>query len=92
MNTVEEALDDPQTLAREDIVEHDHPALGVVRSIRTPLRLADGGQRLERAPTRGPARGEHTEDVLVSLCGYTPTRVRQLAAEGVFGADFGTTG
>ena len=53
VNTVEEALVDPQTIAREDIVEHDHPTLGRVRSIRTPLRLADGAERLERDPARG---------------------------------------
>jgi crotonobetainyl-CoA:carnitine CoA-transferase CaiB-like acyl-CoA transferase len=85
VNTVEQALVDPQTLAREDIVEHDHPALGRVRSIRTPLRLAEGAESLERAPERGPFRGEHTEEVLVEVCGYTPEQVRELAEAGVFG-------
>jgi len=85
VNTVEEALVDPQTVAREDIVEHDHPTLGRVRSIRTPLRLASGGERLEREPERGPHRGEHTRAVLESLCGYTPDQVSDLAEEGVFG-------
>jgi crotonobetainyl-CoA:carnitine CoA-transferase CaiB-like acyl-CoA transferase len=81
INTVEEALCDPQTLAREDVIQHEHPALGTVRTIRSPLRLTDG----ERAPVRGPFRGEHTEAVLVGLCGYAPERVRELAAAGVFG-------
>ena len=87
INTVEEALADPQTVAREAVVEHDHPVLGRVRSIRTPLRLADGAERLERQPVRGPRRGEHTEWVLVELCGYPPERVQELAAAGVFGTD-----
>lgn len=81
VNTVLEALEDPQTLARGDVVEHEHPVLGRVRSIRTPLRLTEG----ERPPSRGPFRGEHTEQVLVELCGYTPERVRALRAAGVFG-------
>lgn len=85
VNTVEEALVDPQTVAREDIVEHEHPTLGTVRSIRTPLRLSDGNERLERMPERGPFRGEHTMSVLVELCGYEPERVEQLRAQGVFG-------
>jgi crotonobetainyl-CoA:carnitine CoA-transferase CaiB-like acyl-CoA transferase len=85
INTVEEALADPQTTARESIVEHDHPELGRVRSIRTPLRLVDGGTSLERRAERGPFRGEHTESVLVELCGYTRERVRELEAAGVFG-------
>ena len=85
VNTVEEALADPQTVARGGIVEHDHPALGPVRSIRTPLRLAEGGTSLERPAERAPFRGEHTERTLVELCGYTPLRVRELTERGVFG-------
>ncbi len=85
VNSVEEALEDPQTLARGDVVEHEHPMLGRVRSIRTPLRLSEGAERLEREPVRGPFRGEHTEQVLVELCGYAPGRVRELADRGVFG-------
>ena len=80
VNSVEEALADPQTIAREDVVEHDHPALGRVRSIRTPLRLAQDGASLERPPARGPFRGEHTEEVLVELCGYAPERVARAGA------------
>jgi len=89
INSVEEALVDPQTEARGAIVEHDHPALGRVRSIRTPLRLADGPLSLERVPERGPFRGEHTEAVLVELCGYPVERVRELEAEGAFGGSRG---
>lgn len=85
INSVEEALVDPQTIAREDVVEHDHPTLGRVRTIRTPLRLASGDERLEREPERGPFRGEHTTRVLTELCGYTRERVDALAASGVFG-------
>jgi crotonobetainyl-CoA:carnitine CoA-transferase CaiB-like acyl-CoA transferase len=85
VNTVEQALVDPQTVAREDVVEHDHPALGRVRSLRTPLRLSDEAEVLERSPVRGPFRGEHTEQVLVEYCGYTVDRVRRLARAGVFG-------
>ena len=85
INTVEEALADPQTVARGVIVEHDHPTLGAVRSIRTPLRLAQGETRLERTPERGPFRGEHTADVLSRVCGYSPERIEELRAAGVFG-------
>ncbi len=34
---------------------------------------------------RGPLRGEHTAEVLTSICGYAPEKVRSLAAAGVFG-------
>jgi crotonobetainyl-CoA:carnitine CoA-transferase CaiB-like acyl-CoA transferase len=85
INSVEEALVDPQAEARGAVVEHDHPSLGRVRSIRTPLRLAEGDSSLERPAQRAPFRGEHTEAVLVELCGYTAERVRELEEAGVFG-------
>ena len=85
INSVEEALVDPQAEARGAVVEHDHPSLGRVRSIRTPLRLSEGETSLERPAQRGPTRGEHTEAVLVGLCGYTAERVRELEEAGVFG-------
>jgi crotonobetainyl-CoA:carnitine CoA-transferase CaiB-like acyl-CoA transferase len=85
INSVEEALVDPQTVARGAVVEHEHPSLGRVRSIRTPLRLSEAETSLERPAERGPFRGEHTEAVLVELCGYTPERVRELEEAGVFG-------
>ena len=72
-------------MAREDIVEHDHPVLGPVRTIRTPLRLSEGDESLERPAVRGPHRGEHTAEVLASICGYSAEQVRQMAADGVFG-------
>jgi crotonobetainyl-CoA:carnitine CoA-transferase CaiB-like acyl-CoA transferase len=81
VNSVDDALADPQAVSRGDVVEYVHPVLGTVRTLRTPLRLTAG----ERAPERGPFRGEHTEEVLVSLCGYTSEHVRELAEAGVFG-------
>jgi crotonobetainyl-CoA:carnitine CoA-transferase CaiB-like acyl-CoA transferase len=89
-----EALAEPQTAAREDVVEHEHPALGRVRTIASPLRLSDEeGRELRDQPVRrAPFRGEHTEQVLVEYCGYPPGRVRELAAAGVFGGVGVTTG
>ena len=81
VNDVATALEDPQARAREDVVEFEHPDLGTVRQVASPLRLSGA----ERPPGRGPFRGEHTEQVLVELCGYEPERVRELAAVGVFG-------
>jgi len=85
INTVEEALSDSQTVARGTVVEHEHPALGTVRSIRTPLRLAGDDGSLERMPERGPRRGEHTTEVLQELCGYDVERIEELRDAGVFG-------
>jgi len=75
VNDVETAVADAR------IVEYEHPRLGAVRQVATPLRLSG-----DEAPVRpAPARGEDTEQVLVELCGYEPGRVQELAAAGVFG-------
>ncbi len=81
VNDVAGALADPQVQARGDVVEVEHPRLGRVRQVASPLRLSGAEAPLRRAPFRG----EHTGQVLVDLCGYSPERLRALAAAGVFG-------
>ena len=61
------------------------PQWTAVRDARTALRLEADGEPLERPSARGPFRGEHTEEVLAELCGYSPERIRGLAEAGVFG-------
>jgi crotonobetainyl-CoA:carnitine CoA-transferase CaiB-like acyl-CoA transferase len=81
VNDVAEALGDPQVAARGGLVEIEHPRLGAVRQVATPLRVGEE----EKPARRAPFRGEDTERVLVDLCDYTPERVRRLAAAGAFG-------
>ena len=64
IQTVGEALNDPQTLARGLIVSIEHPAIGVARSIANPVRLS-GTPPLYRLPP--PMLGEHTEAILREL-------------------------
>jgi crotonobetainyl-CoA:carnitine CoA-transferase CaiB-like acyl-CoA transferase len=75
--------DVPTALEEARLVGYEHPRLGQVRQVASPLRLSGPEPPLWPAP----ARGEHTEQVLVELCGYEPERVRELAASGVFGAE-----
>jgi crotonobetainyl-CoA:carnitine CoA-transferase CaiB-like acyl-CoA transferase len=81
INDVAGALEEPQTEARDAVVEYEHPSLGAVRLVASPLRVSGDPRPLERAPFRG----EHTEEVLVELCGYPRERVRELADAGAFG-------
>jgi crotonobetainyl-CoA:carnitine CoA-transferase CaiB-like acyl-CoA transferase len=80
---VPEALEDRQAQARGDIVELEHPSLGTVRQVASPLRLSGEPNPL----TRGPFRGEHTDEVLRELCGYSDDHISELRARGTFGAD-----
>jgi len=75
--------DVPAAIGEARLVEYEHPRLGPVRQVASPLRLSG-----PEPPVRpAPARGEHTEQVLVELCGYEPERVHELAASGVFGVE-----
>jgi crotonobetainyl-CoA:carnitine CoA-transferase CaiB-like acyl-CoA transferase len=79
--------DVPAALEEATLVEYEHAALGTVRQVASPLRLSGEEHPVRRAPTRG----EHTESVLVELCGYSPERVSELADTGVFGQAKGET-
>ena len=81
INDIAGAVADPQTVARELIAETEHPVLGAVRQIRSPLRI--DGRLTELRPA--PKRGEHTREILVGRCGYGDADVDRLAEDGVFG-------
>lgn len=57
----------------------DHPEIGESRFTSPPFLL--DGERIELR--RPPLLGEHSEDVLTGLLGYTPELVATLRAEGV---------
>lgn len=64
IQTVGEALNDPQTVGRHLIVELEHPALKTVRSIANPIRL-EAQPILYRLPP--PMLGEHNRQILSEL-------------------------
>src|SRR6201988_4143179 len=67
-------LANPHLRERETIFELDHPTRGRFSVIGCPVRLSDSPVAARRAPLMG----EHTEDVLRTLAGYTPQEIRQL--------------
>ena len=79
INTYSETLTDPQVLARDMVVDTDHPALGRLRTLGTPLKLS----RTPLTPGRpAPLFGEHTDQVLAEA-GFTTEKIAAWRAEGV---------
>ncbi|MBO4253311.1 CaiB/BaiF CoA transferase family protein [Streptomyces griseorubiginosus] len=76
--TVEEALTSPQAQARDMVVELDHPTLGRLRTVGSPLKLGQTPTRLHSAP---PLLGQHTDEVLAET-GYSPEEIADLHAAG----------
>jgi len=70
---------DPQLRDRGYWQEIEHPEMGVTR-FTSPPYLVDG-ERIEL--TRPPLLGEHTEDVLSRVLGYSTTEIFQLQRDGV---------
>ena len=78
VNTVEQALKDPQVLAREMVVEVPSEQWGPVRQTGNPIKIAGAPPRLDPAPTLG----EHTERILRNLLGYDDARIATLRESG----------
>jgi formyl-CoA transferase len=60
INFPDETLTDEHIVARRMIVELEHPLIGVVKSIATPIRFAENGPTYRRYP---PRLGEHNAEV-----------------------------
>jgi len=84
VNTVAEALVDPQTRARRVVVATQHPRFGEVRQVGSAVRV--GNEPLTHR--RAPRRHEDAAAILGLLLGYSEERQATLTAEGAFGADF----
>jgi len=81
VNDVRQALADPQVLARDMIVEVEHPEFGTLREVRSPVRT-DGEVR---RPRRAPRLGEDTDDILRQVLGYGEATIARLRAAGAIG-------
>ena len=77
----EDALTTPQAIAREMTVDVDHPTLGALRTLGTPIKMSATPLNPKR---RGPMLGEHTDDVL-NEAGYSQDEIEQLRSTGAIG-------
>jgi crotonobetainyl-CoA:carnitine CoA-transferase CaiB-like acyl-CoA transferase len=61
INTIEDALNDPQTASRDMIMDLQHTSLGAIKVPGIPIKLSETPGSGRRAP---PLLGEHQEEVL----------------------------
>ena len=83
INDVAAALRDRQIEARGGLVGYDHPSLGHVRRVASPLRMADAPR--EAGPA--PRRGADTDAVMRELGGLETPAIDGLRRRGAFGSD-----
>jgi formyl-CoA transferase len=79
INDYAQVFADPQVLARDMVVETDHPTLGHLRTLGSPIKLSETPANVSR---RAPQLGEHTDDVL----GETGLSAAEIAALRTAGA------
>lgn len=76
-------MQDDEQLRHRGYFQHlDHPELGVAAYTSPPFRL--DGERVELS--RPPLLGEHTDEVLAGMLGYSADRIAGLRAAGVIEA------
>ena len=79
VNTLADAFEHPQVVHRGLRAEVDHPSLGPVPVVRSPLRLSRTPVRLQASPRLG----EHTDAVLTRELGVSAERLAELRRGGV---------
>ena len=81
INDYAQVFADPQVLAREMVVETDHPALGHLRTLGSPIKMSATPPDVSR---RAPQLGEHTDEVL-EAAGFSVGEIAALRATGAIG-------
>jgi len=72
---------DPQVQAREMIVNVDHPTLGTVQALGSPIKMSATPPDPSR---RAPLLGEHTDEVL-RQAGFSQDEIDRLRSDGAIG-------
>ncbi|MGH3495463.1 MAG: CaiB/BaiF CoA transferase family protein [Sciscionella sp.] len=79
INTVDQALEHPQVVARGMTTQVEHPSAGTIRMVGSPITLSSTPPEVRTAP---PEHGQHTGEILAAL-GVDEQRMVAMRARGV---------
>jgi formyl-CoA transferase len=79
VNDMGSLFTDPQVLHRDMIAEVPHPTIGTLRLAGVPLKYSSTPGQVRLAP---PLLGQHTDEILSSVLGYSPERIEALRRDG----------
>jgi formyl-CoA transferase len=80
--STEDLTHDEHVNGREMWVELDHPQRGKWYNVGMPIKLSASPARIERSPLLG----EHTEEILKEVLGYSDDQIGKLKGAGTFSA------
>lgn len=79
VNTMESLFSDPQVLHRNMVAEVPHPTIDPLRLVGIPIKYSDTPGAVRLPP---PLVGEHTDEILSGVLGYSPDQIAELRKQG----------
>ena len=79
VNSVEQALSDPQVAEDGMVIEMEHPELGTVRQLASPIKISDS----EPTHHLGPRLGEDTDEILREYANASDGEIAAWRKDGV---------
>lgn len=80
--SMKELAEEPSLRATGTIVEVDHPERGKYLTVGNPIKLSDSPSDV----TRSPLLGEHTDEILRDVLGFSDDEVEEAWSSGALGA------
>jgi len=81
INTVDKVIEDPQVIAREMIVEVDHPVAGKLKMPGVPIKLSETPGSIRRP---APLLGQHTDEILKEILNLSGEKIEELKNQNIF--------
>ena len=79
---MKELAEEPSLRATGTVVEVDHPTRGKYLSVGNPVKMSDPISDV----TRSPLLGEHTDEILRDVLGYTGGEIESIKGSGAITA------
>ena len=76
--SIEELLNEEALMKTGTVAEVDHPTRGAYRTVGNPIKLSNSPSTV----TRSPLLGEHTDEILTSVLGYSADEIEELRSNG----------
>jgi len=82
INTIDRVVEDPQVLARQMVVEMEHPIAGILKLAGIPIKMSGTPGSIKKP---APILGQDTEQVLKELLGKTQEDIEGLRRNHIIG-------
>ncbi|KAJ1860916.1 hypothetical protein LPJ57_006601 [Coemansia sp. RSA 486] len=79
VNNIKQTFEHPQLLSRNAVQEINHPFAGRIKMVGPAVEYSDSSVAIRTPP---PMLGQHTEDVLRNVLGYSDTQLEKAVRDG----------